>query len=219
VVDFRVDFVIASTISPRARQSCEKTRVDTMASSMGGLLRLRGMSHQISRPSGRRLPKADYPLQDLTGGIIEAFIHVHRELGYGFLESPYRKALAVELRRRGLSIEQLVRYELVYCGVPIGVYEADLVVEQLVIVETKTGLVLDPVAQAQVLNYLKASHLEVGLVLHFGPRPVVKRVVRSRYYSRLGTARSSDETSIPIGAPSDDLKQDERADCRHNRER
>ena len=120
--------------------------------------------------------------------------HVHHELGYGFLESPYRKALAVELRRRGISIEQLVRYELVYCGVPIGVYEADLVVEQSVIVETKTGLVLDPVAQAQVLNYLKASDLPVGLVLHFGPRPVVKRVVRSRYYSRLGTALP-DETS------------------------
>jgi GxxExxY protein len=150
--------------------------------------------HHRSRPPGRRLPEADYPLQHLTGQIIEAFIHVHHTFGYGFLESVYRKTLAVELQRRGILIEQLVRYELTYCGVPVGTYEADLMVEQSVIVETKTGLVLDPVAQAQVLNYLKASHLPVGLVLHFGPRPVVKRVVRSRSYSRLGTAPLSDET-------------------------
>ena len=146
-------------------------RVNTMMASLSWQPRFRGMTHRRSRPPGHRLPEADYPLQDLTGEIIEAFIHVHHTLGYGFLESPYRKALAVELRRRGIAIEQLVRYDLVYRGVAIGVYEADLVVERLVIVETKTGLVLDPVAQAQVLNYLKASRLTVGLVLHFGPRP------------------------------------------------
>jgi GxxExxY protein len=177
------------------------------------------MTPRRSRPPGRHLPEADYPLQDITGQIIEAFIHVHHEFGYGFLESVYRKALAVELRRRGLSIEQLVRYELVYYGVPIGVYEADLVVERSVIVETKTGLVLDPVAQAQVLNYLKASHLPVGLVVHFGPRPLVKRVVRSRYYSRLGTAPLSDETPVPIAQASNDREQDERPDDGRNHER
>ena len=184
--------------------------------------RFRGMTHRRSRPPGHHLPEADYPLQDLTGEIIEAFIHVHHTLGYGFLESPYRKALAVELRRRGISIEQLVRYDLVYCGVPIGVYEADLVVERSVIVETKTGLLLDPVAQAQVLNYLKASSLSVGLVLHFGPRPVVKRVVRSRYYSRLGTARLSDETPVPMaeGAEGSNYReQAERPDGGRNHER
>jgi GxxExxY protein len=174
-----------------------------MMSSMGHLPRLPGMTHHRSRPPGHRLPDADYPLQDLTGQIIEAFLQVHHTFGYGFLESVYRKALAVELQRRGISIGQLVRYELTYCGVPVGTYEADLVVEQSVIVETKTGLVLDPVAQAQVLNYLKASHLPVGLVLHFGPRPVVKRVVRSTYPSRLGTAPLSDETPVPAEAPSD----------------
>jgi len=161
-----------------------------------------------SRPRGRLFPEADYPLQGLTGQIIEAFIHVHRTFGYGFLESVYRKTLAVELRRRGIAIEQLVRYELTYCDVPVGTYEADIVVEQSVIVETKTGLVLDPVAQAQVLNYLKASHLPVGLVLHFGPRPVVKRVVRSTYYSRVGTADASS-----------DQGQIERPDSRQNHER
>jgi len=166
------------------------------------------------------LPEADYPLQDLTGQIIEAFFHVHHTFGYGFLESVYRKTLAVELQRRGISIEQLVRYELVYYGVSVGTYEADLVVERSVILETKTGLVLDPVAQAQVLNYLRASQLEVGLVLHFGPRPMVKRVVRSRYCSQLGTAPLSDETSVPIAEVSGglELASDRTADGTTNAE-
>jgi GxxExxY protein len=194
-------------------------RVNTMMASLSWQPRFRGMTHRRSRPPGHRLPEADYPLQDLTGEIIEAFIHVHHTLGYGFLESPYRKALAVELRHRGIAIEQLVRYDLVYRGLAIGVYEADLVVEQSVIVETKTGLVLDPVAQAQVLNYLKASHLAVGLVLHFGPRPVVKRVVRSRYYPRLGTSPMADDTPVPLAEASGLLEQVERPDGGGNHER
>jgi hypothetical protein len=70
--------------------------------------------------------------------------------------------------------------------VSIGIYEADLVAEQSVILETKTGLVLDPVALVQTLTYLKASHLPLGLVLHFGPRAQVKRVILSRRYSTTG---------------------------------
>jgi len=131
----------------------------------------------------------------------------------------YRKALAVELQRRGISIEQLVRYELTYYGVPVGTYEADLVVCQSVIVETKTGLLLDPIAQAQTLNYLKASQLPVGLVLHFGPRPVVKRVVLSRYYARLGTAPLSDNPPVPLTDVSGGPEPDGRPDSRRNRER
>jgi len=179
-----------------------------------------GVPHHRSRPPSRRLPEADYPLQDLTGQIIEAFFHVHHTFGYGFLESVYRKTLAVELQRRGISIEQLVRYELVHYGVSVGTYEADLVVERSVILETKTGLVLDPVAQPQVLNYLRASQLEVGLVLHFGPRPMVKRVVRSRYCSQLGTAPLSDETSVPIAEVSGglELASDRTADGTTNAE-
>ena len=79
---------------------------------------------------------------------------------------------------------------------------------------------LDPVAQAQVLNYLKASSLSVGLVLHFGPRPVVKRVVRSRYYSRLGTARLSDETPVSMaeGSTTSSRLSDRTADGTTNAE-
>jgi GxxExxY protein len=163
---------------------------------------LPGVSHDRTRQTGgrRSLPDADYPLQDLTGRIIPAFHHVHYTLGYGLLESVYRKALAVELRYRGISVQQLVRYEMVFRGVPVGVYEADLVAEQTVILETKTGLVLDPVAQVQALTYLKASHLPVALVLHFGPRPLVKRIVLSRYCAKSDTVIAEDSVSIRTSA-------------------
>ena len=152
---------------------------------------LRVVTPDSARGAGgrRTLPEADYPLQELTGRIIAAFYYVHRELGYGFLESVYRKALAVELRHRGMAVDQLVRYEIFHRGVSIGIYEADLVADQSVILEAKTGLVLDPVALVQALTYVKASHLPLGLVLHFGPRAQVKRVVHSRSSSKYPRSR------------------------------
>ena len=103
--------------------------------------------------------------------------------GYGFLESVYRRALAVELRHRGIAVAEEVRYEVRHRGVAVGLYKADLVAESSVVLETKTGLSLDPVAPAQLLNYLRVSGLSVGLILHFGPRPIVKRLVVSGHGS------------------------------------
>ena len=145
-----------------------------------------------------RYSDADYPLQALTGRIISAFHHVHYTHGFGFLESVYRRALAIELRHRGVEVKQLVRYELVHRGLPIGLYEADLIAEASVILEVKTGLVLDPVAPVQLLNYLRASDLRVGLVLHFGPRPQIRRVISSGRFSRLASAHGVD--AEPIGS-------------------
>ena len=142
----------------------------------------------------RHYPDADYPLQQLTGRILPAFHHVHYTLGFGFLESVYRKAMAIELRHRGMRVGELVRYRLFHRGRPIGLYEADLVVEGSVILEVKTGLLPDPVAPAQLLNYLKSSRLRVGLVLHFGPSPHVRRVISSGRFSRLASARVIDGT-------------------------
>ena len=124
-------------------------------------------------------PDAQYPLKRVTHESIGACFEVHRALGYGFLESVYRRALEVELEYRGIPVAREVTYALRHRGVDIGVYRADLVVARAVIVEVKTGLLLDPVAQPQLLNYLRASSLQVGLVLHFGPRPSIKRVVHS----------------------------------------
>jgi GxxExxY protein len=120
----------------------------------------------------------DYPYHDLTGAIIGAGYAVHNAKGFGFLERVYRRALVVELAHLGISSEQEVSFPLHHRGVPIGLYKADLIVESRVVVEVKTGFLLDPAVVPQTLNYLKASGLSVGLVLYFGPSLKVKRVTK-----------------------------------------
>ena len=128
----------------------------------------------------RRFPDNSYPDQSLTRNIIACSFTVFREFGYGFLESVYRHALAVELGYRGIAVREEVPYELFHRGASVGRYRADLVAEARVIVETKTSLVLDPVARPQLLNCLCAARLPVGLILHFGPGGVqAKRVIMS----------------------------------------
>ena len=128
----------------------------------------------------RAFSEADYPLQELTGRIIGACFQVHHDLGYGYLESPYRRAMAVELTYQGIAVAREVPFELFYRGAPIGCYRADLIAESSVLVEVKTGPALDPNAMAQVLNYLKVSRLPIGLILHFGPKPKIRRVIATR---------------------------------------
>ena len=125
-------------------------------------------------------PEDHFPLQALTGTIIAAAFVVFRDFGYGFLESVYRRALVIELRHRGVRVDEEVTYELFHRGQPIGAYRADMVTDSRVIVETKTGLVLDPTSSVQLLNYLCAAKLGLGLVVHFGPRGArIKRVIAS----------------------------------------
>ena len=128
-------------------------------------------------PTATAFPDERYPLQELTGRIIAASFVVHREFGFGFLESVYRRALAVELQFQGVRVAQEVPYELFHRGVSIGLYRADLVVDAQVIVETKTGLVLPRSAPAQTLNCVNAAGLSLGLVVHFGTSVKVKRVI------------------------------------------
>ena len=140
------------------------------------------MDGQSPRPNtaSRGYPDHAYPHQELTGKIIEASFTVFRAFGYGFLESVYRRALAVELEYQGVRVAQEVRYEMFHRGVSVGVYKADLVAEQIVIVETKTGPRPDPHAPEQVLNCLCAAHLTLGLFVYFGPKGArVRRVIKS----------------------------------------
>jgi GxxExxY protein len=124
-----------------------------------------------------------YPLQQLTGRITASAYGVQRKFGYGYLESVYRRALAVEMQYHGIAVAQEVTYELFHRGVPVGLFRADLVADSRVIVEAKTGLLPDPVAPAQLLNYLRAADLSLGLLIHFGPRGAsIKRVVASPEY-------------------------------------
>ena len=119
-----------------------------------------------------------FPLNAVTGTIIAAAFSVFRGFGYGFLEPVYRRALVVDLNQRCVRVEQEVKYELFHFGEPVGCYKADMVVDSRVIVETKTGLIPDPLAQVQLLNYLCAARLPLGLVVYFGSKGVkVKRVI------------------------------------------
>ena len=120
------------------------------------------------------------PHGEITDVILSGMFTVHRTFGAGFLESVYANALAVELRKRGLRVDRNVAFEVYYRDTLVGRYVADFVVESKVIVEIKAARTIHTSHRDQVLNYLQASKLEVGLVLNFGPSPQFKRVVRSR---------------------------------------
>jgi len=113
---------------------------------------------------------------DITDKILKAFFtKVYRRLGYGFLEKVYVNSLVIELRRMGLKAEGQVRILVYYDGAVVGEYYADLVVEDLVIVECKAIKQLGDDDEAQLLNYLRATAYEVGLLLNFGPKPDFRR--------------------------------------------
>jgi GxxExxY protein len=113
---------------------------------------------------------------DITDKILKAFFtKVYRRLGYGFLEKVYVNALVIELRRMAMKVDEQVRILVHYDGIVVGEYYADLVVEDLVIVECKAIKKLDEDDEAQLLNYLRATPYEVGLLLNFGPRPEFRR--------------------------------------------
>ena len=114
---------------------------------------------------------------DITKQIIKAFYTVYGVLGYGFLEKVYENALAIELRKLGLKVAQQAQIVVYYDGHEVGVYQADLLVADAVIVELKASRALAPEHEAQLLNYLKATPYEVGLLLNFGPKPQIKRKI------------------------------------------
>jgi GxxExxY protein len=112
---------------------------------------------------------------DVTELIIKAFYTVYNTLGYGFLEKVYSNAMAIELRKLGLEVVQEARIAVYYERELVGEYSADLLVGGVVIVELKAAKRLLEEHEAQLLNYLKATPYEVGLVLNFGPKPEFKR--------------------------------------------
>ena len=110
--------------------------------------------------------------------VIGAAFEVHRELGYGFLERVYQRALPVELLRAGVSAEIEKRIRVRYKGVVVGEYDADLIVDSSVAVELKVALQYDRRDEAQLLNELKATGIKVGLLINFGHAKVeYKRLV------------------------------------------
>ncbi|MEE4271425.1 MAG: GxxExxY protein [Thermoanaerobaculales bacterium] len=118
--------------------------------------------------------------EELTRRIIEAFFNVHNELGYGFLEKVYENALCVAFEESGLEFEQQVPVKVEYRGRLVGEYVVDLVVEGRVIIEVKAVQAVVRKHEAQLVNYLKATGIEVGLILNFGPSAKVVRKVLTR---------------------------------------
>jgi GxxExxY protein len=127
----------------------------------------------------------EYLHAGLTGRVIGAFYDVYNELGHGFLESVYQSAMEVALREAGLLVGRQVSVPVWFRRHVVGDYIADLLVDNAVLVELKAVRTLERSHEAQLLNYLKATPIEIGLLLNFGPRPQVKRLVFDNPRKRL----------------------------------
>ncbi|HEY0504541.1 MAG TPA: GxxExxY protein [Lysobacter sp.] len=124
---------------------------------------------------------------DLTERVIGVFYGVYNELGWGFLESVYENSMAIALRADGLSARQQASMPVSFRGRLVGEFKADLLVEDRLVIELKSVSQLAAIHEVQLVNYLKASGIEVGLLLNFGPRPQLKR----RVFSAASNPRSS----------------------------
>ena len=114
---------------------------------------------------------------EITSKILQAYYKVYNTLGYGFLETVYEKAMLIELRKMDFFVERQKRVKVFYEGFEVGDYFADLIVNECVIIELKAGEQLHPDHECQLINYLKATEIEVGLLLNFGKTPEFKRKI------------------------------------------
>ncbi|MBC7949291.1 MAG: GxxExxY protein [Chitinophagaceae bacterium] len=120
-----------------------------------------------------------------TSLIIKSFYTVYNHLGYGFLEKVYQNALCIELRKLGLECIANNPIDVYYDDQRVGLYIADIIVNGVVIIENKAAESLCSKHEAQLLNYLKATNIDVGLLLNFGEKPEFKRKVFSSKYKNL----------------------------------
>ena len=116
-----------------------------------------------------------YIHKELTEEIIHIFYDVYATLGYGFVENVYQNAMFFALKDAGLECEAQKEIDVFFRGYKVGVYKADIIVNKLVILELKAVAELNESHKRQLSNYLKATNIEVGLLLNFGERPQVKR--------------------------------------------
>jgi GxxExxY protein len=115
--------------------------------------------------------------EEITSQIIAAFYDVNNKLGYGFLEKVYENALILELTKRGLLVKQQVPIKVYYDDQVVGEYFAGLLVDDKVIVELKAAEEIAKAHEAQLINYLKATDIQVGLLLNFEPKAEFKRKI------------------------------------------
>jgi GxxExxY protein len=120
---------------------------------------------------------SSYKHSEITDVVIAVFYDVYNEPGFGFLESVYRNSLHLALTEKGLTVESEVPVSVLFRAVSVGDFRADLLVNHLILLELKTAERIIPAQESQVLNYLRATSLELGLILNFGPRPQIKRLL------------------------------------------
>lgn len=124
----------------------------------------------------------NYLHSDITSICINAFFKVYNNLGHGFLEKVYVAALILELKKAGLEAMREVPIDVFYEKNKIRVYFSDIIVNRKVIIEVKAAEALNPAHEAQLINYLKASEIEVGLLFNFGKKPeTIRRVLTAAY--------------------------------------
>ncbi|PKP11379.1 MAG: GxxExxY protein [Bacteroidetes bacterium HGW-Bacteroidetes-4] len=115
--------------------------------------------------------------QELSEQLISTFFDVYNELGYGFLEKVYQNSIYIELKSRGYYVEAHKQLKVYYKNVEVGEYYPDLIVDDKIIIELKAAEYLVPENEAQLINYLKATDIEVGLLFNFGKKPEFKRKI------------------------------------------
>lgn len=115
--------------------------------------------------------------KDITDTILKTFYEVYNELGYGFLEKVYQNSMYLELKNRGFEVDAQKQIKVHYKNIAVGEYYADLIVNQVVILELKASEILVYENELQLLNYLKATHIEIGLLLNFGKKAEFRRLI------------------------------------------
>ena len=120
--------------------------------------------------------------KDLSEKIIKCYYKVYNTLGYGFLEKVYENALAIELTKAGLNIQKQQPISVYYDGELVGEYFSDIIVNDIVIIELKASAVLKEENEAQLLNYLRATKIELGFLFNFGTEAEYKRKIYMNKY-------------------------------------
>lgn len=115
--------------------------------------------------------------RDLTEKLIGIFFEIYNELGHGFLEAVYEQAFSVSLAEHGIFFERQIAVPVWFHGQQIGDFRADLLVDRKVIIELKAGRAIDSSWEKQLLNYLRATEIEVGILFNFGPKAEFRRYI------------------------------------------
>jgi GxxExxY protein len=152
--------------------------------------------------------------EPLTRIVIAAFFAVYNKLGFGFLENVYVGALEHECRKRGLRVEREVPIAVYYDGIIVGTYRADLLIEGRLVVEVKACSTPHGKYARQLLNYLRCTDLELGLLLYFGEKPHVRRFI---HRNGLKEHHRSERGKPPTGRSTEGLSIAERAGNNENR--